>query len=139
MPSTLEAMLRGKEPTSLLSKKVYKDYKHRNRGEKYICGRQALTLVLPSPFFHHPRVRPQEACLSVWGERGMLAHSLVRSLNQLSVVEYEYLLQDTHQSAASLPLMLTATVRKHLPGSQIISCLICSKILIGLESQCFYL
>lgn len=128
---------RKRTPPPFFQKEFTQTINTETEGEKYKRGRQALTLILPSPFFHHPRVRPQETCLSVWGKRGMLAH--LSELYQLSAVEYENPLQDTHQSASSLPLMLTATVRRHVPSSQITSCLIFSKILIVLEIQCSYL
>ena len=129
---------RKRTPPPFFQKEFTQTINTETEGEKkYKCGRQALTLILPSPFFHHPRVRPQETCLSVWGERGMLAHS--SELYQLSAVEYENPLQDTHQSAASLPLMQTATVRRRVPSSQITSCLIFSKILLVLEIPCSYL
>ena len=86
---------RKRTPPPFFQKEFTQTINTETEGEKkYKCGRQALTL---SPFFHHPRVRPQETCLSVWGERGMLAHS--SELYQLSAVEYENPLQDTHQSS----------------------------------------
>ena len=93
MPSTLEAMLRGKEPHLPSSKKSL--HKHRNRGAEVqmwkTCFDLGSTKSLPPP----PTCQATGDTFKYLGGEGTVG-SLVRSLNQLSVVEYEYPLQDTH-------------------------------------------